>query len=63
MAKKEEAAVDKSAAKVEKAVAAALKSERARVKKAIANVEWPEGTAVRTQYDIKRALNTALAAN
>jgi hypothetical protein len=54
---------DKSAAKVEKAVAAALKSERARVKKAIANVEWPEGTAVRAQYDIKRALNTALAAN
>lgn len=48
--------------KVQKKIDAALKSERSRVKKAIANVEWPEGTAVRAQYDIKRALNAALAA-
>jgi len=61
MAKKEEA-VDKTQAKVDKAVAAALKTERARVKKAVANVAWPEGIAVRQQYDIKRAVNEAIAA-
>jgi hypothetical protein len=48
-------------AKVEKAVAAALKTERARVAKAIANIAWPEGVAVRTQYDIKRAVKAAVA--
>lgn len=64
MAKKEAGAegVDKVQAKVDKAVAAALKTERARVKKAIANVEWPEGVPVRTQYDVKRAVNAAIAA-
>ncbi len=61
MAKKEEA-VDKTQAKVDKAVAAALKTERARVKKAVANVEWREGVAIRQQYDIKRAVNAAIAA-
>lgn len=53
---------DKTQSKVEKAVAAALKSERARVKKAVANVAWPEGIAIRSQQEIKRALNAALAA-
>lgn len=64
MAKKEagaEGAVDKTQAKIDKAVAAALKTERARVKKAIANVAWPEGLPVRSQYDVKRAVNAAIA--
>lgn len=53
---------DKAQAKIDKAVAAAIKAERARVKKAVANVAWPEGVAIRTQAEIKRAVNAAVAA-
>lgn len=48
-------------AKIDKAVTAAVKAQRARIKKAVANVSWPEGLPVRMQYDVKRAVNAAIA--
>lgn len=48
---------------LEKAVAAALKTERARVKKALAGPWLPEGTTARAGAAIKQAVKEAIAAD
>lgn len=47
---------------IEKEAAKAVKGERARVSKALASMELPEGTTARAGAEIKRAVKTAVAA-
>jgi pyrroline-5-carboxylate reductase len=52
---------EKAAEMAEKAAAKAVKSERARMSKAVANIAWPEGTTARAAAEIKRSIKAALA--